>query len=149
MTIPVDLDGFLRRECPTCEREFKWFPASGDDGDAVDVPEGGYFCPYCGVQAPADAWFTEAQLAYARGLVEVEVVEPMLEKFADDIARTFKSAGMTTRSASSSRAAEPDPLTEDDDMIRVDFACHQSEPLKILDDWHQPVHCLICGEPNA
>ncbi len=23
MTIPLDSDGFLRRECPTCEREFK------------------------------------------------------------------------------------------------------------------------------
>ena len=149
ITIPVDLDGFLRRECPTCEREFKWLPASEDDGDAVDVAEGGYFCPYCGVQAPADAWFTEAQLAVARSLVEVEVVEPMLEKLADDIARSFKSAGMTTRSVPSSRAAEPNPLTEDDDMTRVDFACHPSEPLKILDDWHQPVNCLICGEPNA
>ena len=24
MEIPLDSDGFLRRECPTCEREFKW-----------------------------------------------------------------------------------------------------------------------------
>ena len=66
MAIPVDSDGFLRRECPTCEREFKWLPASEDDEEAADVSDGGYFCPYCGVQAPADAWFTEAQLAFAR-----------------------------------------------------------------------------------
>jgi hypothetical protein len=149
MAIPVDSDGFLRRGCPTCEWEFKWLPASEDDGDAADVLEGGYFCPYCGVQAPADAWFTEAQLAFAGSMVEVEVVEPMLEKFADEIAQSFKSAGMTTRCAPSSRAEEPDPLTENDDMTRVDFACHPSEPLKVLDDWHQPARCLICGEPNA
>jgi uncharacterized protein (UPF0212 family) len=86
MTIPVDSDGFLRRECPTCEREFKWLPASEDD-DAVGMLDGGYFCPYCGVQAPEDAWFTEAQLALARSITEAEVVEPMLSKFADDIAR--------------------------------------------------------------
>ncbi len=90
MTIPVDSDGFLRRECPTCEREFKWLPASEDD-DAAGMPDGGYFCPYCGVQAPDDAWFTEAQLALARSITEAEVVEPMLNKFADDIARTFWS----------------------------------------------------------
>jgi hypothetical protein len=149
MAIPLDSDGFLRRGCPTCEREFKWLPASGDDENAADVPYGGYFCPYCGVQAPADAWFTEGQLAFAQRTAVVEVVEPMLEKFADDIARRFRSAGMTTRSAPSRRTEEPDPLTEEDDMTRVDFGCHPSEPLKVLDGWHQPVHCLICGEPNV
>jgi hypothetical protein len=149
MAIPLDSDGFLRRGCPTCEQEFKWLPGSEDDGDAADVTDGGYFCPYCGVQAPVDAWFTEAQLAFVQRTAVVEVAEPMLEGFADDIARTFRSAGMTTRGAPSSRTDEPEPLTEDDDMIRVDFGCHPSEPLKILDDWHQPVQCLNCGEPNA
>ena len=60
MAIPVDSDVFLRRECPTCEREFKWLPASEDEESAAGVPDGGYFCPYCGVQAPTGAWFTEA-----------------------------------------------------------------------------------------
>jgi hypothetical protein len=149
MAIPLDSDGFLRRECPTCEREFKWLPGSGDDEAAADLPDVGYFCPYCGIQAPANAWLTEAQLAFAQRTAVIEVVEPMLEKFADDIARTFRSTGMTTRSAPSGRAAEPDPLTEDDDMTRVDFTCHASEPLKVLDDWHHPVYCLICGESNS
>ncbi len=148
MTIPVDSDGFLRRECPTCEREFKWLPASEDD-DAVGMLDGGYFCPYCGVQAPEDAWFTDAQLALARSITEAEVVEPMLSKFADDIARTFRGAGMTTQSGPRRQADEPEPLTEADDMTRVDFACHLSEPLKILDDWHEPAHCLICGQLNS
>ena len=148
MAIPVDSDGFLRRECPTCEREFKWLPASEDD-DAVSMLDGGYFCPYCGVQAPADAWFTKAQMALARSITEAEVVEPMLSKFADDIARSFRGAGMTTRSTPRRQADEPEPLTEADDMTRVDVACHPTEPLKILDDWHGPVHCLICGQLNS
>jgi hypothetical protein len=148
MAIPVDSDGFLRRECPTCEREFKWLPASEDEESATGVPDGGYFCPYCGVQAPAGAWFTEAQIALARSIAETEVVGPMLRKFADDIARSFRGGGLTTRSAPPSQADQPDPLTEADDMTRVDFACHPSEPLKILDDWRKPAHCPICGEPN-
>ena len=73
----------------------------------------------------------------------------MLRNFADDIARSFRSAGMTTRSVPASRTEESDPLTEDDDMTRVDFACHPSEPVKVLDDWHRPVSCLICGELSA
>lgn len=149
MAIPVDSDGFLRRECPTCEREFKWFPTPDDDDNATDMADGGYFCPYCGVQAPADAWLTQAQLALAQRIVEAEVVEPMLSKFADDMARRFRSAGMTTRHTQASGAEEPDPLTEDDDMIRIDFTCHPSEPLKIMNDWHEPVYCLVCGEASA
>lgn len=150
MAIPVDSDGFLRRECPTCEREFKWLPTpADDDGDAVkDVRDGGYFCPYCGVQAPTNAWLTKAQIAHAQRIAEAEVVEPMLAKFADDITRKFRSAGMTTRSDRRRHVEAPDPLTEDDDMTRVDFACHPSEPVKILEDWHEPAHCLICGAPN-
>jgi hypothetical protein len=43
---------------------------------------------------------------------------------------------------------EPAPeLDEPDDMRRVDFTCHPLEPVKVLDDWESPVHCLICGEP--
>lgn len=54
MSLPLDSDGFLRRECPTCERELKWL-VSADDEDDEDggVPDGGYFCPYCGVHMPA------------------------------------------------------------------------------------------------
>jgi hypothetical protein len=26
MSFPLDSDGFLRRVCPSCEREFKWLP---------------------------------------------------------------------------------------------------------------------------
>jgi hypothetical protein len=34
-------------------------------------------------------------------------------------------------------------------MTRVDFECHPTEPVKVLDDWDNPVHCRICGQPNS
>ena len=48
MSMPLDSDGFLRRECPTCEREFKWFHTPEGEGTAAPIIDGGYFCPYCG-----------------------------------------------------------------------------------------------------
>ena len=42
-----------------------------------------------------------------------------------------------------------DPLTEVDDMTLVVFPCHPSEPLKVLDEWPKPAHCLICGRLSA
>ncbi len=41
MAVPLDSDGFFRRECPTCERELKWL-AVGDDEDKMPPPDGGY-----------------------------------------------------------------------------------------------------------
>ena len=34
IALPLDNDGFLRRECPSCERQFKWF-----HGHTADRPD--------------------------------------------------------------------------------------------------------------
>jgi hypothetical protein len=153
MSIPLDSDGFLRRECPTCEREFKWFPNEDEDGDidvAEPVPDGGYYCPYCGVQAPADAWLTQAQVALAENLIERQVMGPMLKGLAKDVEGIGRrSGGLVSASMRNDEPDELDALTEADDMRRVDFECHPSEPVKVLDDWTRPLRCLICGEPAA
>jgi hypothetical protein len=130
MTIPLDTDGFLRRECPTCEREFKWRLTDREAEEQVEpADDGGYFCPYCGIQAPADSWLTSAQIALAQNIVELEFIAPMVSKLG-----TYQGP------------RKLDPLTEADDMILIAFSCHPSEPLKILDDWHKQVYCLICGK---
>jgi hypothetical protein len=97
MSLPVDSDGFLRREwreCPTCEREMRWLVAPPDE-DAVPDPEGGFYCPYCGVQAPPEGWWTKAQLQFASETAAAEVVAPKLRDFADD----YRAAQQTWRNA--------------------------------------------------
>jgi hypothetical protein len=152
MSIPLDSDGFLRRECPTCEREFKWFPNPNEEDadDAEPIPDGGYYCPYCGVQAPADAWLTQAQLSLAQNMIETQIMGPTLKGFARDIRELGRrSGGLVSASIKYNQPEELDPLTEADDMQRVDFPCHPSEPVKVLDDWTKPVRCLICGRPGT
>jgi hypothetical protein len=145
MSIPLDSDGFLRRECPTCEREFKWLPSNEDEVESQSVPDGDYFCPYCGVQAPSGSWFTQAQIELAENMVATEVVGPMLQDFTRGIESIGdRSGGLMTVSASHDEPDKLDPFTEVDDMKRVDFKCHPSEPVKTL--WDKPIRCLICGE---
>lgn len=149
MAIPRDSDGFIRRGCPTCGREFKWFVSQNDDGWETQPAEGGYFCPYCGVQAPVSSWWTEAQLALARNTVAREAAAPLLRDFGRSLENIGRRSGGVMRSSFDYRAPEKmDPLTEDDDMKRIDFECHSSEPLKLLEDWAEPVYCLICGTRN-
>jgi hypothetical protein len=149
MSLPLDSDGFLRRECPTCERELKWRPTPEVE-ESVPVPDGGYFCPYCGVQASPNAWLTKAQAALVQQIVQARVVDPILEKFGDDLQRIARnSRGAMSVSMRHERTEEPEPLSEDDDMRRVDFACHPSEPVKVLEGWSGHVRCLICGEAKS
>lgn len=159
MSVPLDSDGFLRRECPTCEKEFKWLPTQ--DGETDDEArtegteetkpaEGGYFCPYCAVQAPTNAWLTKAQAEKAQSVLYEEFIEPELEGFKRNVERgNRQSSGGLIGIRTNVEIDEPDEpleLTETDDMKRVDFACHPGEPVKVLDDWTGSVHCLVCGE---
>jgi hypothetical protein len=157
MSLPLDSDGFLRRECPTCERQFKWLPSPDPDADedvaetagADEAPES-YHCPYCAVTAPPDAWLTKAQVAAAEAIVQRELIDPKLDKLAREIDRLNRSSGGLIGIEARLERDEPEPapeLDEPDDMRRIDFTCHPAEPVKVLDEWDRPVHCLICGEP--
>jgi hypothetical protein len=143
MSMPLDSDGFLRRECPTCEREFKVFVDQENSGqaDPQGAPPGGYYCPYCAIQAEPNAWFTKPQLAAARSKIMDEVVAPML----DDLTRSLGSSPFV--SINTNNDDEPAPeLTESDDMRRVDLACHPETPVKVAEDYAGAVHCMICGQ---
>jgi hypothetical protein len=158
ISLPLDGDGFLRRECPTCEREFKWLPSLDADADedavaetaeAADALES-YYCPYCAVTAPPDAWLTKAQVTAAEEIVQRELIDPELHHLEREIDRLNRSSGGLIGIEVRLERDEPEPareLDESDDMRRVDFTCHPPEPVKVLDDWEGPVHCLICGEP--
>lgn len=80
MSVPLDSDGFLHRECPTCERELKWLPTPEGE-EPTQAPDGGFFCPYCAVQADAGDWFTKAQIEQATAIMYEEVVAPELAAF--------------------------------------------------------------------
>ena len=104
--------------------------SAGLRGDGESARDGVRFCPYCGVQAPADAWLTEAQRSLAENIIAREVIGPTVSKLG-----TYRGP------------EKLDPLTEVDDMTRVDFPCHSSEPLKVQGDWRRALRCLICGMP--
>ena len=92
MSVPLDSDGFLRRECPTCDREFKWLP-SADDGAGRGTRRRGYFCPYCAMQARLGSWLTQAQVDSHESMVPREVLGPMLKDFSKDMESIGRRSG--------------------------------------------------------
>ncbi|HXR31243.1 MAG TPA: hypothetical protein VN752_08890 [Solirubrobacterales bacterium] len=135
--IPLDSDGFLRRACPSCEREFKWFPTD----EATDPDPRGYCCPYCATWAQPDQWFTETQLDYLEKAGPAAVADEVNEVLSE----SSESFGLLKYTPSNPPSAPGEMPPEPNDMRRVDFGCHPEDPLKVAEEWNEPIHCLICG----
>jgi DNA-directed RNA polymerase subunit RPC12/RpoP len=147
MSIPLDSDGFLRRECPTCERELKWKYLDEEGGEeAAEPEEGGYYCPYCAIPAPPANWLTKAQAEKATSILMQEFVGPHLDEFGRSLERLHRPGGLVSVSFTRDQPKPADELTEIDDMRRVDFPCHPGGSVKVLDDWSGEVRCPVCGE---
>lgn len=163
MNLPLDSDGFLRRECSSCERQFKWHPnqqqTMPDDGDgpvaetlyeddagSYPNPEH-YYCPYCSEPATPDAWWTKEQLEYGKALAAAEILGPQLRDLADSLKGMNSRGGLINLSIDADMPdfSRPEPLTEPDDMFRMDFPCHPEEPVKIEEGWVGEVACSVCG----
>jgi hypothetical protein len=147
-SIPTDDDGFFRRECPRCEREFKQFNHS-DDADETHADQ--YFCPLCGEPSNSDSWWTPAQLEYAYASAS-PAIDDFVNSALDDMLGGLKSNGfikVERPGRYESETPAPEPLHEPNDMVIVEPPCHPEEPLKVPADATLLVHCRICGTAFA
>ena len=144
MSLPLDADGFMRRECPSCEREFKWHHGKTDAAPDDFVFSGVYYCPLCGRPAGEDSWWTPAQLEYQQQIVASKAGQIV----ADELKKAFKprrGSLIKFDVKNTGDADTPDPLVEPDDMVMIAPPCHSWEPVKVPEDAHAPFHCLLCG----
>lgn len=149
MKLPLDNDGFLRRECPHCVRQFKWHNGPANEEAEQHSSTTAYYCPVCGQPAGPESWWTQEQLDFARGLVAPaamrEVEQELRSAFKGVRSKHVKidfKGGFDTPDV-------PAPLTEPDDMVIVASPCHAYEPMKVPEDASGPYHCLVCGQAFA
>jgi len=149
LTIPLDNDGFIRRECPHCIRQFKWHSGPANE-EAENYPDPvSYYCPFCGQPAGPDSWWTQEQLNYAEGIATPAAARYMQA----EIARAFR--GLNSKHFKIEMKGhldtpnEPMPLVEPDDMVIVTSPCHAYEPIKVPDNETGPFYCLVCGAAFA
>lgn len=144
MQIPLDSDGFMRRECPNCEQQFKWRLSQTDDPvEHVDQ----YYCPLCGQAAGVDSWWTREQVEHAQAVIRPEAMRQVQDMLSD----AFRGNKNIRFKPSGHLADMPTPsaLYEPDDMVILEPPCHTAEPVKVPEGAEAPFYCLICGEPYA
>lgn len=170
----LDRDGFFRRACSSCGREFKteaaptdlqWALADQCRRHGLDVGEthGGpeatssLHCPYCGHTDRSVEMYTADTVDYMKRVVYRECVLPLLSNifggFEDSFGSRRRSSGPIAISMSFNHERDPLPPRpshgpEAPDQKIVEFLCC-GERAKIDEAWHGVERCIYCGTPVA
>ena len=147
VSVPLDNDGFLRRECPNCHREFKWHNGPANEEAERQPAAETFYCPLCGEPAGADSGWTAAQL---------DLIENATERYiGQELGDMFKGLENSSNSFLQIKVDTPDvpdasdPLVEPDDMMVVTSPCHAWEPIKVPESHEGAIPCLVCGSAFA
>jgi hypothetical protein len=157
LRIPLDGDGFSRRECPRCRAHFKlrWSAREAAvlaAGMARRVNLLGTFegrelpprhCPYCAATAPAHEFFTPEVQRHLDAEAERLENEVRLHRFH----LPDEWLGDNPRASSAPLAAAPPPPPRPDhadDLVRIGLPCCNEEH-KVSGAWLGPIRCHLCG----
>lgn len=170
VSLQVDRDGFLRRSCPSCGRDFKtevdeaelqWELVShcrriGAEIGAVESKErvtDRLRCPYCGHEDASSEMHTEDTLTYLKRLTLREYVVPQMNKLfsgmQDSFGRGGHSGGLISVSWEFKHTREtlpPRPMhgPEPADFKIIQFLCCGKKG-KIAEGWTQVDNCPYCS----
>jgi hypothetical protein len=140
VSIPLDDDGFLRRECPYCCREFK---IRKDDFESLDINKE-YYCPYCGENASPLAWITKGQKELFNKIAEnvaVDIINKEFVTFLKGLDNPSKGVRVTAHELErGNELINP----EINDMKIIELPCCQKS-IKIDQDRDSQIHCYYCG----
>ena len=164
--VPLDSQGFLRRQCPLCNMEFKikvdekeltdlitsgissYLIIEEDSEDTKEEETTELFCPYCSQESDVNEFWTEEQNAYFNIYAENILADLVNDNFIRPMKREFKkpSSGPIgiTIEADEMKKKEPWISPEDDDMDVHSLSCCGKE-LKLLETWDKEYACIYCG----
>lgn len=171
LSFPLDDDGFLRRECPLCCREFKVLLEENEltslaqeglgsymletheeatDANEEEEAELAFTCPYCGQEAIRDSWWTQEQLAYVGVVAQNIIAQIVNEQLIRPLKRMSRrhSPGLVTLQFKGNEMQQQEPWMspEVNDMKIFDLPCCHRK-IKVDENWSSTVHCFFCGFP--
>lgn len=92
VTIPLDENGMMGRECLECEQYFKLKPGTGLETDHCH-------CPYCDYEGNADTFWTQTQLDYAQSIAMQQAYNQIVKPELDKLTNSFKQLERNSRNS--------------------------------------------------
>ena len=169
LSLPLDDDGFFRRACPLCCREFKvllkeeelislaqegldsyMLETQAEVTDAEDETKPVFTCPYCGQETLSDKWWTKEQLAYVGIAAQNIIAQIVNEQIIHPLKRMSRkhSFGPVTLQFQGNEMQQQEPWIspEINDMDTFDLPCCHRK-IKIDEIRNSTVYCFFCGFP--
>lgn len=140
LKISLDSEGFVRRECPKCEREFKLQTLEKDFQTPPVKNSGEVTCPYCKHRSSADQWWSKNQVKYINDMQSFFAFNFITPK-----ALKIKSTPFVTVKTTITQTEEPIMPSEIDDMKRISITCCERD-IKILENWNGDIVCPDCSK---
>jgi hypothetical protein len=156
LRVPLDSEGFSRRECPRCGAHFKLRWSSQEASLLAAALTRRYphdeqppacerrHCPYCAAAAAADEFFTDdvqRRLDLEASKVERAVRQRRLAVPAEWLAANPRATAPREGRDAPRLPLRPDP---DDDLLCVALPCCGDEQ-KVSEAWVGPIRCHRCG----
>ncbi len=166
LSISTDRDHFLRRQCPSCGRDFKtqadeadmaWLIAPqisrlcleiGEKDELKQDDQNFLYCPYCEDRIETNDTLTEEALRYIERQIMREYVLPMAHKAFSGSEDNGRSSGdflsISIRYEKGILPPRPIHGPEPADMIEVEFLCC-GKKAKVSERWLSIGKCIFCG----
>lgn len=161
LRLPLDAEGFSRRECPRCGAQFdvRWsareaavLACAMARRVAVDADEAGpppnRFCPYCASSAPADRFFTpdvqhllDAEARRLEDEVRWHRLRAPRAWTGEHLDPSPIARGLAARPGS---PGSPGSASSEDELHRIALPCC-GEDQRVSGAWLGPIRCHLCG----
>lgn len=136
VSLPLDSDGFLSRECPQCLGRFKVQPIEGDLSPYQH-------CPYCG-RVGEDAWWTPEQAEYLSSVAAHQLAPDVHKMFSDALSSSSRGGLISISVSPRDPGPAPVPPDEmDEGWAQRRYAC--CDATVKAPDIGLIVSCPICG----
>lgn len=162
VSIPLDDDGYLRKECPLCLKQFKVLLTEEEKNDFVNNAIKLYMvqdekieseenmdlehtCPYCGQKAPSDGWWTQEQAEFFRTIAENMAADLVNETLVKALKGMSNDLFKVDANEMEKKKVWMHP--EINDMTVFNLDCCERK-IKIEDGWNGTVYCFFCGFPH-
>ena len=164
ISIPLDENSFLRRECPNCKSEFKIqisedeltqqtqslvdnYLSEKEDLSEDDIleDEREFFCPYCGQSSSSDSWWTQAQLDYAMQFVQNLTNKIINENLIKELKKMSSSSSFVKFTGNELKYTEPWIAPEENDMEIFKLPCCNEMIKLIPENLESSYSCFYCG----
>jgi hypothetical protein len=146
VSLSIDADAFLSRECPYCKIRFK-ISKEDFEGDRLAAE---MFCPYCGQSASRNEFWTTEQAKYFQDVAMYKIVAPELDALESSLKKLDTNSGLFEIKITMDREDDKVPIAPEelDDMKQSKQSCCDIV-IKIDETWAKGLYCIICGKKDV